>query len=121
MNIEELRAYCLSKKGVTESFPFNETTLVFKVGGKMFLLADIESNPLQFNVKCNPQRAIELREKYASVFPGYHMNKTNWNTIIADTSLSMKLILSWVDDSYQLVFEGLSKKIRADLDSGKKI
>lgn len=80
MNIEELREYCISKKDVTESFPFDETTLVFKVRGKMFALTDLEGE-LSINLKCDPDLAIELREKYPAVQPGYHMNKKHWNTI----------------------------------------
>ena len=115
MNIEELRVYCLSKKGVEEAFPFDSETLVFKIGGKVFLLTDINSNPLRFNVKCDPQKAIELREKYSYVLPGYHMNKAHWNTIICDERAAKKLILNWIDDSYDLVLNSLPKKIRENL------
>ncbi len=110
MNIEELREYCLKKTAVNESFPFDNNTLVFKVGGKMFLLANINLNPLQFNAKCLPQKAIELRETYSCVLPGYHMNKAHWNTIICNGIVSKKLILGWIDDSYELVVTSLSKK-----------
>ena len=82
MNIEQIREYCLKKKGVTEEFPFDEETLVFKVMGKIFLLASLDSIPLQFNLKCKPEKAIELREEYEAVRPDYHMNKRHWNTII---------------------------------------
>lgn len=112
MNIEELREYCISKPNVEETFPFDEETLVFKVGGKMFLLVDINGNPVQFNVKCNPEKAIELREQYSYVLPGYHMNKKHWNTVICEKGVSKKLIKEWVDDSYKLVVESLSKKER---------
>lgn len=108
MNIEELRNYCLSKKGVTEEFPFDETTLVFKVMGKMFLLTDLESE-LSINVKCDPKTAIDLRETYACVKPGYHMNKKHWNTVLIDGSVNDRLIESWVDHSYQLVVDKLTK------------
>ena len=82
MNIEQIREYCLKKKGVTEEFPFDDETLVFKVAGKIFLLASLEAIPLQINLKCNPEKAIELRVEYESVLPGYHMNKNHWNSII---------------------------------------
>jgi predicted DNA-binding protein (MmcQ/YjbR family) len=104
MNIEALREYILQKPLVTEGFPFGEETLVFKVNNKIFLLASLEASPLQFNVKCDPDYAIELREEYPeSVLPGYHMNKKHWNTIIVDGQLSKKLLLQFVDDSYKLV------------------
>jgi predicted DNA-binding protein (MmcQ/YjbR family) len=104
MNIEELRDYVLQKPSVTEGFPFGEDTLVFKVQGKIFLLTGLESNPLQFNVKCNPDKAIELREEYPeSVLPGYHMNKKHWNTVIVDGVLSRKQLKEMIDHSYALV------------------
>lgn len=115
MNIEELREYCISKKGVTESLPFGPETLVFKVMDKVFLLTDIESNPLQFNVKCDPEKAIELREQYSCVKPGYHMNKKHWNTIIVDGSVSVKLLDEWISDSYNLVISGLTNKVKQRL------
>ena len=110
MNIEELREYCISKPHTEETFPFDEETLVFKVGRKMFLLAGINEDPVQFNVKCNPEKAIELREQYSFVLPGYHMNKKHWNTIVCEKSLSKKLIKEWIDDSYKLVVDSLPKK-----------
>jgi predicted DNA-binding protein (MmcQ/YjbR family) len=104
MNIEELRDYVLQKPSVTEGFPFGEDTLVFKVQEKIFLLTGLESNPLQFNVKCNPDKAIELREEYPeSVLPGYHMNKKHWNTVIVDGVLSRKQLQEMIDHSYALV------------------
>ena len=104
MDIETLRDYILQKPLVTESFPFGESTLVFKVKEKIFLLAALDASPLQFNVKCDPDYAIELREEYPeNVLPGYHMNKKHWNTIIVDGQLSKKLLLQFVDDSYKLV------------------
>jgi predicted DNA-binding protein (MmcQ/YjbR family) len=117
MNIEELREYCLSKKAVEESFPFNETTLVFKVKGKMFLLTDIEEKPVEFNVKCDPELAIQLREKYDCVKPGFHMNKTYWNTVVCDNSVPSKLLRSWIDHSYEQVVKGFSKKQRQELEN----
>jgi predicted DNA-binding protein (MmcQ/YjbR family) len=111
MNIEEIREYCLAKPGVTEGFPFDEETLVFKVGGKMFLLTDLE-NPESINIKCDPLDAIELRERYPAVRPGYHMNKRHWNTVFLDGTVPDDLICRWIDDSYDLVVAGLPKKIR---------
>lgn len=116
MHLEELREYCLLKKGVVEGFPFGEETLVFKVMGKMFLLTGLESQPIEFNVKCNPEKALELREKYSCVLPGYHMNKQHWNTIICDGSVSNKLIQEWIDDSYNLVVKSLTLKLKKELD-----
>lgn len=112
MNIEELREYCLSKKGVEECFPFDEETLVFKVMGKMFLLSGIESKPLEMNVKCDPVMAINLRETYKCVKPGYHMNKKHWNTVTCDGTVPDKLIKSWIDHSYGLVVDGLPQKLK---------
>ena len=109
MNIEELREYCISKKGVEECLPFGPETLVFKVMGKAFLLTGLESSPLQFNVKCDPEKAIALREHYSCVKPGYHMNKKHWNTIIPDGSANTKLLQQWITDSYNLVVSGLTK------------
>lgn len=104
MNIEELREYILQKPDVTEGFPFGEDTLVFKVKEKIFLLTGLDSNPLQFNVKCDPDKAIELREEFPeTVLPGYHMNKKHWNTIIVDGTLSKKQLEEMVDHSYNLV------------------
>jgi len=106
MNIEILREYCISKKNVTESFPFGDDTLVFKTEGRIFALVNLEGD-LSINLKCNPARAIELRERYSSVIPGYHMNKKHWNTIYIDGSVPDKEVFSWVDHSYDLV---LNKK-----------
>jgi predicted DNA-binding protein (MmcQ/YjbR family) len=117
MFIDELREYCISKKGVEECLPFGPETLVFKVMGKMFLLASLDTQPTQFNVKCNPEKAIELREKYTCVIPGYHMNKTHWNTIICDGSVKDILLKQWMDDSYDLIVESLPKKLKQDLAS----
>lgn len=104
MNIEQLRAFCLSKPGVEESLPFGPDTLVFKVNGKIFLLTGLDSYPLQFNVKCDPDRALELREEHPdTVLPGYHMNKKHWNTVIVNGSLSNKQLQGFIDDSYKLV------------------
>ena len=102
MNIEILREYCISKKNVTESFPFGDDTLVFKTEGRIFALVNLEGD-LSINLKCNPARAIELRERYSSVIPGYHMNKKHWNTIYIDGSVPDKEVFSWVDHSYEVV------------------
>lgn len=115
MNIEELREYCISKKGVEETFPFGPENIVFKVMGKVFLITNIDGHPLQFNVKCHPEKALELRERYTCVMPGYHMNKKHWNTIIADGSVSSKLLQEWITDSYDLIVNKLSKQLRQQL------
>lgn len=104
MNIEELRDYTLSLNSVTESFPFGEDTLVFKTNDKIFLLVSLSAAPLQFNVKCDPEYALELREQYSlSILPGYHMNKKHWNTVIVDGALSKTQLKQFIKDSYQLV------------------
>jgi predicted DNA-binding protein (MmcQ/YjbR family) len=113
VNIEELRDYCLEKPGVTESFPFGEETLVFKVGEKIFLLTGL--GEATFNVKCDPEKAIELREQFSEVMPGYHMNKKHWNTVHTDGSLTVKQLRQMIDDSYELVLKSLPKKLQADI------
>lgn len=115
MNIETLREYCLSKKAAEEGFPFGEDTLVFKVKGKIFLLVSLASSPLQFNAKCESEKAIELREQYDAVQPGYHMNKKHWNTVIVDGRLSTALLKEMIDDSYNLIVQSLPNKIREEL------
>lgn len=110
MNIEELRNFALSLQEVEESFPFGEDTLVFKTRNKIFLLVSLSSVPLQFNVKCNPDKAVELREQYSSVLPGYHMNKKHWNTIIVDGEIPRKTLCEFIKDSHQLVAGVSSKK-----------
>lgn len=112
MDIETLRDYCLSKAGVEETLPFGPDTLVYKVAGKAFVLTSLNADPFRFNVKCDPDLALELREQYSCVQPGYHMNKKHWNTIIADGSVSNKIIKEWIDHSYQIVIDGLPKKLR---------
>jgi predicted DNA-binding protein (MmcQ/YjbR family) len=109
MNIEKVRKYCTKMKGMTECFPFGEDTLVYKVADKMFCLT-ILRYPYKINLKCNPELAVELREKYSAVTPGYHMNKTHWNTILLDGTIPEKEILSWIDHSYNLVVKTLPKK-----------
>lgn len=115
MDIEQLRDYCIAKKGVTEGFPFDSETLVFKVMGKMFALVSLEANPLSMNLKCDPENAIALREEYSCVLPGYHMSKTHWNTIVIDGSVPDSLLRDWIDQSYNLVVAGLPKSVRAQI------
>ena len=120
MNIEQLREYCISKKGVTEEFPFDFDTLVFKVMGKMFALAPLsrwELGSETINLKCDPERALELRDEYESVNEGYHMSKKHWNTITANQDASDALIFELIDHSYELVVKGLTKKLRTELES----
>jgi predicted DNA-binding protein (MmcQ/YjbR family) len=102
MNVEVIRDYCIGKKDVTEGFPFGEDTLVFMVRGKIFVLVNLEGD-LTINLKCDPALAVDLREKFTSVIPGYHMNKKHWNTIIVDGSIPDDLIFNWIDHSYSLV------------------
>lgn len=116
MNIEEFREYCLLKKGVTEELPFGPETLVFKVMGKMFALAPMDSYPFRANLKCEPERAAELREQYEEIQPGYHMNKQQWNTvIIEDGRLPRSLVCELIDHSYDEVVKKLKKSEREAL------
>jgi predicted DNA-binding protein (MmcQ/YjbR family) len=117
LNLEELRDYCLKKPGATEGLPFGEDTLVFKVGGKIFLLAGIQTGN-SFNAKCDPELAIELRERHTEVQPGYHMNKKMWNTVFMDGALTKKALTDVIDHSYELVFNGLAKKTRDQIITG---
>lgn len=103
MDIESLREYCLSKPGAEETQPFGPDTLVYKIKGKIFLLVGLDEEELKFNVKCDPDRAIDLRERHPCVQPGYHMNKKHWNTIHVDGSVSSQLLKEWIDHSYDLV------------------
>ena len=103
MNIEDLRLYALSFPDAEETFPFGDNVIVFKVNNKMFLLLPLNAESLSFNVKCDPEYAIELREQYSSIQPGYHMNKKHWNTIFVDGTLSSKQIKKFIEDSYNLV------------------
>jgi len=109
MNIEELRDYCLLKPAVTESFPFDESTLVFKVAGKMFLLTDL-IDAFSMNIKNTPEKVIELKEQYSCVLPGYHMNKQHWVTVVIDGSIHDALLKQWIDESYNLIVAGFSRK-----------
>lgn len=119
MNIEEFREYCIQKPGVTEEFPFDEETLVFKVMGKMFALTNLVGD-WNLALKCDPEWAIELREQFPAIRPGYHMNKVHWNTVAMDGSLSQKLILELIDHSYQLVVAKLPGKLKNELDQLKR-
>ena len=103
MNIEQIRDYCLLKERVGESLPFGPDTVVFKVDGKMFLLLALDTIQPRFNVKCDPDKAEQLRAEYSCVLPGYHMNKKHWNTIIVDGSASSAMLKEWIDDSYEQV------------------
>lgn len=115
MNVELLRNYCLSKPGAEKCFPFDEHTLVFKVKGKMFALISLEKLPLNISLKCDPEYAIELREHYPEITPGYHMNKTHWNTLQITDALPEKLICELIDLSYHLVVKSLPQRIQKDL------
>ncbi|PWA11278.1 MmcQ/YjbR family DNA-binding protein [Flavobacterium laiguense] len=118
MNLEIYYEYCLSKKGVTEHFPFDEDTLVFKVGGKMFALSSLsqwEKGEPSVNLKCDPDRAQELRAQYGDIKPGYHMSKIHWNTIGVNKDASDSLIKELIDHSYELVFKSLTKKIQSEI------
>ncbi len=118
MNLETFYEYCLSKKGVTEHFPFDEDTLVFKVGGKMFALSSLlqwEKNEPSVNLKCDPERAQELRAEYEEIKPGFHMSKVHWNTIALNGNLSTSFIKELIDHSYELVFKSLTKKIQNEI------
>ena len=114
MNIELLREYLLSKKGAEECFPFNDTALVLKVMGKMFAIVSLDGD-LSMSLKCDPAKAIELREQYSCVIPGYHTDKKHWNTVYVDGSVSDALIQEWIDHSYSLVVEKLTKNDKARL------
>ncbi|RXK83524.1 MmcQ/YjbR family DNA-binding protein [Filimonas effusa] len=115
MNIEDLRDYCLSLPEAAEDFPFGEDTIVFKIRGKIFLLCGLDSNPLQFNVKCDPDEALELREQYPAVQPGYHMNKKHWNTVAVDGTLNLQQLRKMIVNSYKLAIKSLPKKDREGL------
>lgn len=116
MNIEELREYCLTKKGVTKSFPFDETTLVFKVAGKMFCLTDLVDD-FAVALKNDPEKNMELRQRFPSVRPGYHMNKQHWNTVSIDGSISDKMLKQLIDESYRIIVNKLPKKFREELQN----
>lgn len=114
MNLEEIHTLCVSFPFTTESFPFDEQTLVFKVGGKMFLLID-SLDPIEITIKTDPEKAIEYRESFFGVKDGYHMNHKYWITVLLDSDVSAKLLKQMIQDSYQLVFNGLTKKLKNEL------
>lgn len=112
MNVEDIRNYCLSLKGAEECFPFDDETLVFKALGEMFAFIPLEESDLCINLKCNPEKAVDLRDKYQAVQPGYHMNKKYWNTVTVTGEITEKLIKDWIKHSYNEVMRGISKKRR---------
>lgn len=112
ISLKDIRRYCNAKNGVSEDFPFDITTLVFRVGKKIFLLIDIDSDPLNVNMKCDPFLSLELRRRYWQITPGYHMNKKHWNTIIIDGQIPEKEIFMLIDHSYDLVLKSLKKSER---------
>ncbi len=116
MNVEDFHAYCMSKKGVEETFPFDKETLVFKVMGKMFALTGLEHPEFRVNLKCDPDRAIELREQYPAIQPGWHMSKKHWNTVYFEEDLEDAFLRELIDHSYNLVVKGFSKKLREEFD-----
>lgn len=115
MDLQELKNYCLNKKGVYEDFPFDDETLVLKVGSKMFALTNINEKDLNVNLKCDPIMSQDLRREYNAIKPGYHMNKTHWNTVEINGSIDDKTIKMLIDISYDLVFKGLKKKEREEI------
>lgn len=115
MDIETFRDYCLAKKATSEDFPFGPETLVLKVGGKMFALTGLDSDEFTVNLKCDPDRAVELREQHAEIQPGYHMNKKHWNTVHFEGGLDQRLLRELIDHSYELVVASLRKADREAL------
>jgi predicted DNA-binding protein (MmcQ/YjbR family) len=116
MDAEAIRQLCLKKNGtISEGFPFGEGVLVFKVNGKMFLLLNLDAHPLSMNVKCDPELAIDLRERYDAVLPGYHMNKVHWNTVLLNGSIPPQEIQKMVDHSYEQIVLGMKKSVRDTL------
>lgn len=116
-NIEAFRDYCLLKKGVTEELPFGPDTLVFKVMGKIFAIAPLDEMSFRVNLKCNPERAVLLREQYSAIQPGYHMNKAHWNTVVQDGSLPGELFRELIDHSYDLIVNSLPRKTKLEWEA----
>lgn len=116
MNVEEFRWYCLSKPGTTEEFPFDETTLVFKVMGKVYALTGLDNVEFKVNLKCDPNRSLELRDAYEGIQPGYHMSKKHWNTVHVENGIPRDLFIELIDHSYDLVVSGLKKSLRLELE-----
>ena len=117
MSIDIIRDLCLSKPYATEDMPFDETTLVFRVGNKMFALTDLVKKPTTCILKCDPERSIDLRDEYDGIIPGWHMNKKLWNTVSLESDVSMELFTELVDHSYDLVYKSLTKKVRIELEA----
>ncbi len=117
MNIEEVREYCLAKRGVEEGMPFGDGVLVFKIGGKLFALMSLDKQPSSVNLKCDPELAIQLREQYDAVQPGYHMNKQHWNTVTLDGSVPRSELCAWIDHSFDLIRVSLPKAIQTQLNN----
>ena len=120
MNIQQLHEYCIAKKGVTEEFPFDEVTLVFKVMGKVFAITGLDSwerGETKVNLKCDPEWSEELRGEYDAINPGWHMNKKHWNTVTLNKDVSDQFAFELIDHSYELVVKGLTKKLKAELNN----
>ena len=115
MDLELIREYCLNKPGATEDMPFGEDVLVFRVGGKMFALAALDEVPMRVNLKCDPDRALQLRDRYEQVTPGYHMNKKHWNTVKIESEIPITEVRKMIDHSYELVTKSLPKAKRKKL------
>lgn len=115
MNLDNIKKHCIGKPGAMEDFPFDFTTMVFKVGNKIFALTDINDDPLRISLKCEPMYAISLRQDYKSIIPGYHLNKLHWNTLILDGTVPDKLVKELIDHSYELVFKSLTKDKREEI------
>ena len=120
MDIEIFRSYCLAKAGVEETFPFDESTLVFKVMGKAFALTGLDEEEFRVNLKCDPERAAELREEFEDIIPGWHMNKKHWNTVYFERGLEYNLLIDLIDHSYDLVVSKLPKRLRIQLNDLNK-
>ncbi len=118
MTRESLQKYCLSKRGAVKAYPFDKVTAVYKVGGKMFALSSDSASELRVNLKCDPLYAAELRLIYACVEPGYHMNKKHWNTVVCNQEAEDRLVREWIDNSYNLVFASLAKKLQNEIKTG---
>jgi predicted DNA-binding protein (MmcQ/YjbR family) len=122
MNIQQLFEFCQSKKGVTEHFPFDEDTLVFKVGGKMFCLTSLkqwENQEPSLNLKCDPERAIDLRATYEAIEPGYHMSKVHWNIVNFNSDVNDKMMCELINESYHLILKSLTKKIQSEIQESE--
>lgn len=116
MHVESFRNFCLALPHVTEDFPFGPENLVYKVGGKIFAITDLDSEEFKVNLKCEPEKAIKLRERYNEIIPGYHMNKKHWNTVLFEGKLDDDFLKELIVHSYDLVYQNLSKKLREELD-----